>query len=169
MEKSYPGLLTDENICHIFRDTADFIHRQLRCADHTLYAYAIDGLIAASAASDYIIKPITEHLHADTMQQLHMHAMSGMIYNAVAVPCKDLDTVARLLVNGFCVVLFPGVGAIGFEVKTPDVSIKVAPDRSDLIETRVIGGIKYILINAEENVEVNGVSIRIGDKESQPV
>ena len=120
MEKSYPGLLTDENICHIFRDTADFIHRQLRCADHTLYAYAIDGLIAASAASDYIIKPITEHLHADTMQQLHMHAMSGMIYNAVAVPCKDLDTVARLLVNGFCVVLFPGVGAIGYEVKTPD-------------------------------------------------
>lgn len=53
-----------------------------------------------------------------------------------------------------------------FEVKTPDVSIKVAPDRSDLIETRIIGGVKYILINAEENVEVNGVNIRIGDNEA---
>lgn len=52
-----------------------------------------------------------------------------------------------------------------FEVKTPDVSIKVAPDRTDLIETRVIGGVKYILICAEEDVEVNGVSIHIGDKE----
>ena len=52
-----------------------------------------------------------------------------------------------------------------FEIKTPDVSIKVAPDRSDLIETRIIGGVKYILINAEENVEVNGVSIHIGDGE----
>ena len=52
-----------------------------------------------------------------------------------------------------------------FEIKTPDVSIKVAPDRSDLIETRVIGGVKYILINAEENVEVNGVSIHIGEEE----
>ena len=51
------------------------------------------------------------------------------------------------------------------EVTTPDVIIKVAPDRGDLIETRVIGGVKYILINAEENVEVNGVSIHIGDKE----
>ena len=56
-----------------------------------------------------------------------------------------------------------------FEIKTPDVSIKVAPDRADLIETRVIGGVKYILINAEEDVEVNGVSIHIGDKEPATV
>ena len=48
-----------------------------------------------------------------------------------------------------------------FEIKTPDVVIKVAPDRSDLIETRIIGGVKYILINAEEDVTVNGVSIHI--------
>ena len=56
-----------------------------------------------------------------------------------------------------------------FEIKTPDVSIKVAPDRSDLIETRVIGGVKYILICADEDVEVNGVSIHIGDKEPATV
>lgn len=48
-----------------------------------------------------------------------------------------------------------------FEVRTPDVVIKVAPDRSDLIETRVIDGTKYILIRADEGVEVNGVNIRI--------
>lgn len=56
-----------------------------------------------------------------------------------------------------------------FEVKTPDVSIKVAPDRTDLIETRVIGGVKYIMICAEEDVEVNGVSIHIGEKEGAVV
>ena len=56
-----------------------------------------------------------------------------------------------------------------FEIKTPDVSIKVAPDRADLIETRVIGGVKYILICADENVEVNGVNIHIGDKEPATV
>ena len=48
-----------------------------------------------------------------------------------------------------------------FEIKTPDVSIKVNPDRSDLIETRIIGGVKYILICADENVEVNGVPVNI--------
>lgn len=50
-----------------------------------------------------------------------------------------------------------------FEIHTPDVAIKVDPTRTDLVETRVIGGIKYILINADENVEVNGVSIHFED------
>ena len=52
-----------------------------------------------------------------------------------------------------------------FEVRTPDVSIKVDPTRSDLIETRIIGGVKYIMICADEDIEVNGVSIHIKDKE----
>lgn len=56
-----------------------------------------------------------------------------------------------------------------FEIRTPDVSIKVAPDRTDLVETRVIGGIKYIMISAEEDVEVNGVSIHIADGEKATV
>lgn len=51
-----------------------------------------------------------------------------------------------------------------FEVKTPDVVIRVEPTRTDLIETRVIGGVKYILISAEENVEVNGVSIHLDEQ-----
>lgn len=56
-----------------------------------------------------------------------------------------------------------------FEIKTPDVVIKVDPARSDLIETRVIGGVKYIMICADENVEVNGVNIHIGEKEPATV
>lgn len=55
-----------------------------------------------------------------------------------------------------------------FEIKTPDVSIKVDPTRSDLIETRVIGGVKYIMICADENVEVNGVSIHIDEEKKEP-
>ena len=56
-----------------------------------------------------------------------------------------------------------------FEIKTPDVVIKVDPARSDLIETRIIGGVKYIMICADEDVEVNGVSIHIQDKEPAKV
>lgn len=50
-----------------------------------------------------------------------------------------------------------------FEVRTPEVVIKVNPERSDVLQTRTIGGVKYIMISAEENVEVNGVSIHIDD------
>ncbi len=53
-----------------------------------------------------------------------------------------------------------------FEVKTPDVTVTVKPECSDLIETRIIGGVKYILICADENVEVNGVNIHINDHEA---
>ena len=46
-------------------------------------------------------------------------------------------------------------------VSTPDVSIKINSDRSDLLETRVIDGKKYIMIRAESNVEVNGITVII--------
>ena len=56
------------------------------------------------------------------------------------------------------------INAKRFEINTPDVSIKVNPERADLIETRVIGGVKYLMICADENVEVNGVNIHISDE-----
>lgn len=133
-QKIYPGEMTDQNIQGVFQDTADFIRRELRCGTFRLYAYAIDGLIAAATASDYIIKPIIQNLSGDSMETLYRKALEGEIYNAVAVPCKDLTQMAFLLVNGFCVVLFPGVGAIGFEVKTPDKRGPSAPEVENTVK-----------------------------------
>ncbi len=48
-----------------------------------------------------------------------------------------------------------------FELKTPDVLVKVNPERRDLVSVEVINGTKYILIRADENVEVNGMDIKI--------
>ena len=48
-----------------------------------------------------------------------------------------------------------------FELKTPDVVIKVDPAHTDLVETRIIDGVKYILIRADSGVEVNGIDVRI--------
>ena len=47
-----------------------------------------------------------------------------------------------------------------FEVKTPDVSIKVNPERTDLIETKVIDGRDCLIIQLDGNVEVNGITVR---------
>ena len=133
-EKTYPGEMTDENVTHTFRDAADFVRRELRCGNFQLYAYAIDGLIASGDASDYIFKPITEHLQADTMETLYHRALDGMVYNCVAVPCNELEQVKRMLVNGFCVVLFPGVGAIAYEVKTSDKRGPSAPEVENTVK-----------------------------------
>ena len=48
-----------------------------------------------------------------------------------------------------------------FEVRTPSVVIKVNSDRTDLVETRVIDGHPYILIRADDGVEVNGVNVSL--------
>lgn len=112
--------LTDQNIRSIFDDAADFNIRVLCCCNHTLYLYAIDGLTAGNTISEYVVKPILEQLTGNTMQILYDRALQGVVVNSVAKPCKDARDAALYLVNGFGVVLFPGVGAIAFEAKTPE-------------------------------------------------
>lgn len=51
-----------------------------------------------------------------------------------------------------------------FDLRTADATIKIDPERSEIVETRVIDGTKYILIRADSDVEVNGVNIRIKNK-----
>ncbi len=51
------------------------------------------------------------------------------------------------------------------QLRTPDVVINVSAGRSDLLQTRTIGGVNYILICADEGVEVNGIDIRFPEKQ----
>jgi hypothetical protein len=46
------------------------------------------------------------------------------------------------------------------EVKTPDVIVKVSPEKASLVETRIIDGRSYLMIQIDDQVEVNGVTIR---------
>jgi hypothetical protein len=50
-----------------------------------------------------------------------------------------------------------------FEIRTPDVVIHVNPERPELVQTRMIGGARYLLIPADEGVEVNGVPLRAAE------
>ena len=124
----YPGAITDENIRAIFRDAADFNIRPLRCDDFDLYAYAIDGLTSGAVISEYIMKPVAEQLSGTSMKELYQRALLGVVVNSVARTCKDLDAVANFLVNGFCVLLFPGEGAIAFETKTGEKRSLTGPE-----------------------------------------
>ena len=46
-----------------------------------------------------------------------------------------------------------------FEVKAGDAAISVPPEAGYLVEMRVIDGRKYLMIPAEEDVEVNGLPV----------
>ena len=131
---AYPGEVTDENIRKIFRGAGDFNYRKLKCGEWTLHAYSIDGLTSGGDISDYVFKPLALNGDHGTMAELYHSALSGMIYNAVASECKDLDDVAIKLVNGFCVVLFPQVGALAFEVKTGEKRSYSAPEVENTVK-----------------------------------
>lgn len=131
---NYPGQMTDANIRAIFAGAGDFFGREICCGEHILYAYAIDGLVSGGDISNYVLKPIAQGLREDTMEALYQKALHGTVYNAVANPCKDLDDTALKLVNGFCVILFPGVGAVAYEVKTGEKRGLSAPEVENTVK-----------------------------------
>ncbi len=47
-----------------------------------------------------------------------------------------------------------------FEVKTPDVVVKVNPERADLVNTMMVDGRKCLVIEINDQVEVNGISVK---------
>ena len=135
--------MTDERIRSFFGETSDFIVRKLNCCGHRLYAYGVDGLVSGGTMSDYVLKPICEQLRGNTVAELYRAALEGTIYNSVVRVCADAQDVATKLVNGFCVILFPGVGALAFEVKTgvsrgpsaPEVENTVKGPKDAFVET----------------------------------
>ena len=143
--------MTDQEIRSIFEGASDFETRTLRTGEATLYAYFIDGLVSSSFIADYIYKPITLDLPRNVADAYNT-ALRGAIYNAVARPCKDLQDAASKIVNGFCVVLFPGAGAIAFEVRT---GVSRTPQPPDVENT--VKGPKDAFV---ENMRINTSLIR---------
>lgn len=47
-----------------------------------------------------------------------------------------------------------------FEVKTPEVTVRVSPESAGLVETRLIDGVPCLVIPLNDEVEVNGIHVR---------
>ena len=93
---AYPGDMTDENIRAIFDGAGDFFFRRLQCGPWTLFAYAIDGLISGGDMSEYVLRPMTEHLVAENLKLLYDAARNGMVYN-----CEQGNHETLLAQKGF--------------------------------------------------------------------
>ena len=138
----YPGELTDGNIRAIFEGAGDFVARTLKCGEGEVHTYYIDGLTSGGDIADFVFKPLFQNLNG-TMEQAYHQALHGNIYCASTSGCSGLDDAALKLVNGFCVVLFPGVGAVAYEVKTgmqrspsaPEVENTVKGPKDSFVET----------------------------------
>ena len=50
-----------------------------------------------------------------------------------------------------------------FTIEMPDVWIKISPDRTDLVQTKIIDDRKCIVIPINDHVEVNGLELELND------
>lgn len=139
--------MTDESIRKAFDGASDFETRTLREGEATLHAYFIDGLVASAFIADYIFKPLVRDL-PEEVGEAYNAALRGGIYNAVARPCTDLEDITTKIVNGFCVILFPGAGAIAFEVRTGISRGPQAPDLENTVKGPKDAFVETIRINS---------------------
>lgn len=149
--RMYPGELTDENIRAIFADAGDFTPRDLHCGGNVIHTYYIDGLTSGGDISEYVFKPLFENAPGD-LRTAYRLALTGGVYNATVIACEDLDSTAMKLVNGYCVALFPGVGAVAFETKTGVNRGPAAPEVENTVK-----GAKDAFV---ENMRINTGLIR---------
>ena len=143
---------------------------------------SFEALLTTSLADECSLR-VVQTVHEQICQQIEIHKESRVV-DPLLISKEEVKTalkacgvsepsVAKFSVNfdetfGNSAELHPKniINNRSFEINTPDVSIKVNPECSDLIETRVIGGVKYIMICADADIEVNGVSIHIDDEQT---
>ncbi len=104
-----------------------------------------------------------EHKEAPEPLMLAKDEMKTILADS-GVSDEKLETFDRRYdeTAGETTALFAGnvMNTRAFEVKTPDVVIKVSPDRTDLIETRSINGRECLVIALDGGVMVNGITVR---------
>lgn len=102
-------------------------------------------------------KEIPEPLMLDKQQVKNLFEKSGVQEEKLNDFDKLYDTAAgehtSLMVNNVA-------NTRTFEVKTPDVVVKVNPDRADLVNTMTLEGKRCLVIEINDHVEVNGIAIK---------
>lgn len=75
---------------------------------------------------------------------------------------KDFDALYEAAAGDDTALFVSNVASTrSFEVKTPDVVVKVNPDRADLVNTMVVDGRRCLVIEINDQVEVNGINVSV--------
>ena len=109
---------------------------------------------------------IKEHRESGSSEPLEMSASEiGQILQSCGIADEQVAAFQEKCGEQFGsgVVLNPAnlIDSSRFEIKTPEITISADPEYSYLVETQIIDGRKYLLIPAEDGVEVNGFAVGI--------
>ena len=164
-----PDELHQEFIDGIFRIEPPMSASEQKAAFQTALAEALaDGcsMDVVQKVHERLKERIDEHRESKDPEPLTVSAGDiGNILTDCGIPQEQVASFQEQYGEQFGsgAVLSPEnlIDSRRFEVKTGDATLNIDPERSYLIETRIIDGRKYILIPADEGAEINGFSVRI--------
>lgn len=130
----YPKEISSLAVKEIFGNAADLVVRPVSVGETVATVFFIDGLTSGSEIAEYVLQPMSQALRG-TETQVYEGCLDGRVYSAVAKAVEDLQQLSLLLVNGFCVVVFDGIGkAAAFEAKTGEKRSPAPPEVENTVK-----------------------------------
>ena len=163
-----PDELHQEFIDAVFRTEPPMSAAEQRETFQSALCGTLEGACSmevVQSVHDYLRQRIQEHKESRDREPLAVTAgeVSGVLRNC-GVPEERVEAFQTACGQSFGEgALTPAnlIDAKHFAVKTADATIQVDPERSYLVEARIIDGRRYLLVPADESVEVNGLGVRI--------
>lgn len=163
-----PDELHEEVISAVFRTEPPLSAPQQRNAFHTALTDSLEGECSyevLQAVGEQLRGRIAEHKESKNPEALTISTreVEDMLRNG-GVSEEHIEAFTKSVQSEFGedAAIMPGNLVDGkFEIVTPDVKITMSPEYSYMVEARIINGRKYILIPADEGMEVNGVAVDI--------
>ena len=119
----------------LFAGAADLEERTVCAGGSSLTLFFLDGLTSGGDIAALVIRPLRENLREGTMRELLHQAETGAVWCAAVSRAGDAESAAEKLVNGFCVVVFPGEAeALCFETKTGEKRAPSAPEAESTVK-----------------------------------
>ncbi len=118
-----------------FEDAADFETRKVLCGGQLLTVLFLDGLTSGRDIAEQVLRPLAQMADEAREEVLYTRALQGGVWCASVKEPESTQQAAELLVNGFCVILFPKSGkALGCEVKTGEKRSPSPPETENTVK-----------------------------------
>ena len=118
-----------------FEDAADFETRKVLCGGQLLTVLFLDGLTSGGDIAEQVVRPLAQMTDEAREEVLFTRALQGGVWCASVKEPESTQQAAELLVNGFCVILFPKSGkALGCEVKTGEKRSPSPPETENTVK-----------------------------------
>ena len=118
-----------------FENAADVETRKVLCGGQLLTVLFLDGLTSGGDIAEQVVRPLAQMTDEAREEVLFTRALQGGVWCASVKEPESTQQAAELLVNGFCVILFPKSGkALGCEVKTGEKRSPSPPETENTVK-----------------------------------